>query len=57
MTYFCTEKAPWTPDKGTPVMHAKAHEVGEQEDGWPGGDIVTMECPICKTRWRKELPQ
>ncbi len=32
-------------------------EVGEQEDGWPGGDIVTYECPNCGTRWKQELPQ
>ncbi len=40
-----------------PVSHPKAVEVGEQEDGWPGGDIVTYECPICKTRWEVEMPQ
>ena len=56
--FLCTEKTPWR--KGidpTPVRHPKAVEVGEQEDGWPGGDIVTYECPVCKARWEMELPQ
>ena len=53
----CTPERPWTDGDPTPVVHPKAHEVGEQENGWPGGDIVTMECPTCGTRWREELPQ
>ena len=55
--YVCTKDAPWSPDKGTPVRHVDAHEVGEQEDGYPGGDIVTYKCPHCGKRWRAELPQ
>ncbi len=37
--------------------HTNAHEVGEQKDGYPGGDIVTMECADCGERWKMELPQ
>lgn len=55
--YQCTAEAPWTPDKGTPVVHHGAREVGGQRDGWPGGDIVTMECSYCGHRWTRELPQ
>jgi len=54
---ICTKENPWTPEKGFPVQHDAAHEVGEQEDGYPGGDIVTMECSNCGTRWKQELPQ
>lgn len=39
------------------VVHMDAKEVGEQEDGWPSGDIVTYECPHCGHRWKQELPQ
>ena len=57
-TYFtCTEETPWDKSKPTPVVHSSAVEVGDQEDGWPGGDIVTYECPICGFRWKMELPQ
>ena len=58
MSYACTPETPW--HKGItqrPVIHLNAHEVGEQEDGYPGGDIVTMECPNCGHRWTRELPQ
>ena len=40
-----------------PIIHPLANEVGEQEDGWPSGDIVRMRCPVCETRWKTELPQ
>ena len=58
---MCTKEKPW--DKvpggwgGGRVVHPDAHEVGEQQDGYPGGDIVTMECPNCGHRWEQELPQ
>lgn len=55
--YRCTKEAPWTPDKGTPVTHTDVHEVGEQESGWPAGDIITKECRNCGHRWKEELPQ
>ncbi len=53
----CTPERPWKEGDETPVVHPLALEVGEQEDGWPGGDIVKMECPTCGTKWKKELPQ
>lgn len=40
------------------VVHLDAREVHDsQKDGYPGGDLVTMECPHCGHRWKKELPQ
>jgi hypothetical protein len=55
--FRCTATTPWDPSKGEWVEHEGAREVGDQEDGYPGGDIVTMQCPHCGTTWRKELPQ
>lgn len=57
---YCTKATPWDrrePPAGTVVIHESAVEVGEQRDGWPGGDIITLECPICGKRWTAELPQ
>ncbi len=55
----CTVEKPWNKIKQPEarVRHHAAREVGEQEDGYPGGDIVTMVCPSCGTKWRMELPQ
>lgn len=59
----CTKDDPWTearrPASGERIRiaHPDAHEIGEQQNGYPAGDIVTMECPNCKVRWEQELPQ
>jgi hypothetical protein len=37
--------------------HTNCHEVGEQRDGWPCGDEVTMQCKDCGLTWTAELPQ
>ncbi len=37
--------------------HENVVEVGEQEDGYPGGDIITVKCLNCGKTWRVELPQ
>jgi hypothetical protein len=55
--FQCTADHPWRPGLPTPVTHPDACEVGEQEDGWPAGDIVTYACPHCGHRWKVELPQ
>lgn len=58
--FQCTPDNPW-PGKPSGervmVVHSDVHEVGEQEDGYPGGDIVTYECRNCGHRWKSELPQ
>lgn len=54
---LCTPERPYQDGDRTPVVHPLAYEVGEQQDGWPAGAIVTMECPTCGTRWRTEQPQ
>lgn len=58
--FTCTKENPWAPGKETAkqrICHPDAHEVGEQENGWPGGDIVRYKCPNCGHRWSRELPQ
>jgi len=60
MKHVCTREDPYDREKHKdchPIVHPEARQVGEQEDGYPGGDIIIMVCPICKTRWRRELPQ
>lgn len=59
MIIECTTEKPWSGDKlpGDRVRHHDTEEVGEQEDGWPGGDIVTIRCMNCGIRWKMELPQ
>jgi len=54
--FVCTEETPWREGLPTPVKHTVIREVC-QEDGWPSGDIVTLECLVCKARWKEELPQ
>ena len=59
MTEFhCTSETPWREGiPRWPIVHHDAYEVGQQQDGWPSGDIVRMRCPHCGVTWRKELPQ
>ena len=48
----------FAPTEAKRCKHPKASEVdGSQRDGWPGGDIVTMECPDCGAQWEAKLPQ
>lgn len=56
--FHCTKETPWRP--GGPfmrVVHEDACEIGEQENGWPSGDIVHKRCPNCGKEWDEELPQ
>ena len=57
----CTADNPYTPEReqSEPGFweHDAAHEVGEQENGWPGGDIVRIRCDDCGVEWKSELPQ
>ena len=58
--FTCNPDHPWSgnrEDAPNGVRHENASEVGEQEDGYPGGDIVTYECADCGHRWKSELPQ
>ena len=58
----CTPENPYTEERnkrelGVGWEHQEAHEVGDQKDGYPGGDIVRMRCVTCGTEWNMELPQ
>lgn len=56
----CTKNNPYTPERDIPncrVKHESVEEIGEQINGWPGGDIVTYRCKICGVEWTEELPQ
>jgi hypothetical protein len=58
-TFICNSAHPWRPgiEGERRVYHAVHREVGEQVDGWPGGDIVRYECLSCGHTWTAELPQ
>ena len=58
----CSFDSPWTKERAATEgergwCHLSAHEVGEQEDGYPGGDIIRVKCPACGLEWKEELPQ
>lgn len=56
----CTKDNPYSQerDKSNVIWkHINALEVGEQKDGYPGGDIQRFYCPICSIEWKEELPQ
>jgi len=55
---ICTKERPYNAerDKDERVQHPDAIE-GEQEDGWPAGDLVNYYCPNCGLRFKVELPQ
>ena len=55
--FVCTPERPWKKEDGFPVSHTNAREIGEQESGYPGGDIVHMQCVDCGAEWTLELPQ
>ena len=54
--FVCTRERPWREGDGR-ALHPDAYQVGDQEDGWPCGDIVTRRCRWCGITWDEELPQ
>ena len=60
---ICTAEKPWTLGERPPapfvvmILHPDARKIGDQRDGWPSGDLVTMRCPHCGWEWEKDLPQ
>ena len=54
--HVCTKDDPWEKGKSDRCQHPDAKET-QQEDGWPGGDIVVYVCPNCSLRFKCELPQ
>lgn len=60
MIKICSKGNPKTDDRDDGKcfwQHHGAREVGDQSDGYPGGDIQRMECTDCGEKWKSELPQ
>ena len=55
--YQCTAEPPWDPSKGSRAVHDNTEDVGEQQDGYPGGDLQRVRCKNCGKSWTMELPQ
>jgi hypothetical protein len=54
---ICAPSHPMPSNAAGRWAHTNAGEVGDQESGWPGGDIIRMRCRDCGATWREELPQ
>ncbi len=57
--FLCSPEHPMPKDapNGTRWVHTNVAEVGEQEDGYPGGNLQRMRCKDCGVNWKMELPQ
>jgi hypothetical protein len=57
--YLCSPEYPMPADcpPNSRWAHTNVEEVGDQEDGYPGGDIQRMRCKDCGETWWTELPQ
>jgi len=53
----CTKENPMPAGAQGFWIHVDVEEVGDQKDGYPGGDIVTYRCKNCGIKWEQELPQ
>lgn len=54
---LCTAVKPMPAGDTRRWAHESVEEVGDQEAGWPGGDIVMYRCSGCGHSWKAELPQ
>lgn len=55
--YLCSPERPKPKDATGRWTHTNCHEVGDQRDGYPGGDTVSMRCDDCGEEWTTELAQ
>jgi hypothetical protein len=55
--YLCTTLSPKPEGAPGSWAHEFYDEIGEQENGYPGGDIITVKCCSCGEQWKQELPQ
>lgn len=55
--FLCTAEMPWDGSTGKRVEHDNIVRIGEHEDGYPAGDIITWKCLNCGHIWEEELPQ
>lgn len=54
---ICSPERPMPKNAEGRWAHTNVEEVGEQQNGWPGGDWVTYRCKDCGHKWEEELPQ
>lgn len=54
---ICTPENPMPKGATGRWAHTRVEEVGDQRDGYPGGDIQRMRCKDCGKEWTEELPQ
>jgi hypothetical protein len=54
---LCCPESPMPKDAPGRWEHTNVEEVGEQENGWPGGDYQHYRCKDCGHVWEEELPQ
>ena len=55
--WLCTPQTPFRGQQSR-ARHPLAREIKDsQRNGWPGGDVVQMLCPVCGSSWEQELPQ
>lgn len=52
---ICREGSPYLDGQGK-AIHPDAIEI-EVENNWPGGDIITYQCPNCGEIFKNELEQ
>ena len=53
----CSPESPMPKGAKGRWAHTNVVEVGDQENGWPGGDYQWYRCTDCGHEWREELPQ
>lgn len=55
--FICSPEHPMPKEATGRWEHTNVEEVGEQRDGYPGGDLQDYRCLDCEHRWTAELPQ
>ena len=56
----CTKENPYSEERDGPQVrweHGNVIEIGDQKDGYPGGDIQRVKCLNCGLEWDVELSQ
>jgi hypothetical protein len=53
----CSPESPMPKGATGRWQHTNVIEVGDQEDGWPCGDMQGYKCLDCGHEWEEELPQ
>jgi hypothetical protein len=54
---ICSPENPMPKDAPGQWEHTNTEEFGDQESGYPAGDIIKVRCKDCGHQWTEELPQ